>query len=165
LRVEGRHVFVASIGKSPRNNMNFKSIIIRLYFMLIHSDGKVNEGEISLGKKMIEAENISETEFNFQTNALKSKDIAQVYKECITDLKRLKSEQQIRSIAWMCVLANSDGFMDKAEWQFIYKVYHKELQLPLEVIMDVQKELIKKINSLPTTNPSIFPPSRSFTIS
>ena len=43
----------------------------------------------------------------------------------------------------MCVLANSDGFMDKAEWQFIYKIYHKELNLPLDSIMEVQKELAK----------------------
>jgi hypothetical protein len=41
----------------------------------------------------------------------------------------------------MCVLANSDGFMDKSEWQFIYKIYHKELHLALDDIMHVQKEL------------------------
>jgi len=129
--------------------MNFKSIIIRLFYMLIHSDGKVNEGEVSLGKKMIEAENISESEFNFQMNALKTKEISSIYKECLVDLKRLKPEQQIRCIAWLCVLANSDGFMDRSEWQFIYKVYHKELNLPLEIVMDVQKDLIKKLSGQP----------------
>jgi hypothetical protein len=38
-------------------------------------------------------------------------------------------------------MANADGFMDKSEWQFIYKIYHKELHLPLDDIMEVQKEL------------------------
>jgi uncharacterized tellurite resistance protein B-like protein len=123
--------------------MNFKSVIIRLYFMLIYSDGKINQGEISLGKKMIEAEGISEADFNAQIEALKIRDTGTIYKECLADLKRLKPEQQIRGIAWMCVLANSDGFMDKAEWQFIYKIYHKELHLPLDNIMEVQKELAK----------------------
>lgn len=123
--------------------MNFKAVIIRLYYMLIYSDGKVNQGEVSLGKKMIEAESIPEIEFNAQLEALKKKDAGTIYKECLADLKRLKPEQQIRSIAWMCVLANSDGFMDKAEWQFIYKIYHKELHLPLDSIMEVQKELAK----------------------
>ncbi|HMG92382.1 MAG TPA: TerB family tellurite resistance protein [Chryseolinea sp.] len=123
--------------------MNFKAIIIRLYFMLIYSDGKVNQGEISLGKKMIETEGISEAEFNAQIESLKKKDSSVVYKECVADLKHLKPELQIRCIAWMCVLANSDGFMDKAEWQFIYKIYHKELHLPLDNIMEVQKELSK----------------------
>ena len=129
--------------------MNFKSIIVRLYYMLIHCDGKVNEGEISLGKKMMETENISDAEFSNQLSALKNKEISVIYKECIIELKRLKKEQQIRCIAWLCVLANSDGFMDKAEWQFIYKVYHKELNLPLDVIMELQKELLRKLNSFP----------------
>ena len=123
--------------------MNFKAVIIRLYYMLIYSDGKVNQGEVSLGQKMIQTEGISEAEFNVQLEILKKKDGGVIYKEALADLKRLKPELQIRSIAWMCVLANSDGFMDKAEWQFIYKIYHKELNLPLDNIMEVQKELSK----------------------
>jgi hypothetical protein len=66
--------------------MNFKAIIIRLYYMLIYSDGKVNQGEISLGKKMIETEGVTEAEFNAQIEILKTKDSAVVYKECLADL-------------------------------------------------------------------------------
>ncbi len=123
--------------------MSFKSIIIRLYYMLIYSDGKVNDGEVSLGKRMIQAEGISESEFVFQLDSLKGRDVAIIYKETLAELKRLKTDRQIRCIAWLCVLANSDGFMDRAEWQFIYKIYHKELQLPLDVIMEVQKDLVR----------------------
>ena len=123
--------------------MNFKSIIIRLYYMLIYSDGKVNDGDISSGKRMIQSEGISEQEFMLQLDSLKGKDTAVIYRETLTELKRLKPERQIRCIAWLCVLANSDGFMDRTEWQFIYKIYHKELQLPLDVIMEVQKDLVK----------------------
>lgn len=121
--------------------MNFKAIIIQLYYLLIYTDGKVNQGEIALGKKMIKAEGISEAEFDYQMESLKGKDSALIYKESIANLKKIKTDKQIRCIAWLCVLANSDGFMDKAEWQFIYKVYHKELHLPLDDIMEVQKEL------------------------
>lgn len=123
--------------------MSFKSIIIRLYYMLIYSDGKVNDGEVSLGKRMIQAEGISESEFVFQLDSLNGRDVAIIYKETLAELKRLKTDRQIRCIAWLCVLANSDGFMDRAEWQFIYKIYHKELQLPLDVIMEVQKDLVR----------------------
>jgi len=131
--------------------MNFKTIITRLYFMLIYSDGKVNDGEISLGKKMIQAEGIGESEFNNLLESLKVKEFSIIYRECLADLKLLKPERQIRCIAWMCVLANSDGFMDRAEWQFIYKIYHKELHLPLDEIMAVQKELTRL-----THNSSVF---------
>lgn len=128
--------------------MSFKSIIVRLYYMLIHCDGKVNEGEVALGKRMMEAENISEAEFDRLMAELQEKDLAALYKQCLVELKRLPAQLQVRCIAWLCVLANADGFMDRAEWQFIYKIYHKELQLPLEVVMGVQKELTKKVNTL-----------------
>ena len=127
--------------------MSFKSIIIRLYYMLIHCDGKVNEGEIALGKRMMEAENINEAEFDRLLAELQERDLAAIHKESITELKKLPKPMQIRCIAWLCVLANADGFMDRAEWQFIYKIYHRELQLPLDVIMGVQKELMRKVNA------------------
>ena len=133
--------------------MNFKAALIQLYFMLIHTDGKVNQGEIALGKKMIAAEGISESEFDHKLESLRGMDLNVVYKECITNLRGLKKEQQIRCIAWLCVLANADGFMDKAEWQFIYKAYHKELQLPLDEIMEVQRKLNGQTrNAFPMTS-------------
>ncbi len=126
--------------------MNFKSIIIRLYYVLIHCDGKVNDNEIALGKRMMEAEDITEAEFDRMVAEARDKDSALVQKECIIEMKRLSREQQVRSIAWLCVLANADGFMDRQEWQFIYKIYHKELRLTLDEIMSMQKELLKKVN-------------------
>ena len=154
MRIKLWHSFVSRL-LYYMNNMNFKTIITRLYFMLIYSDGKVNDGEISLGKKMIQAEGIGESEFNSQLETLKGTDLHKVYKECVVDLKRLKREQQIRCIAWMCVLANSDGFMDRAEWQVIYKIYHKELHLPLDAIMEVQKELTRLTHNNSAVNATI----------
>jgi hypothetical protein len=43
----------------------------------------------------------------------------------------------------MCVIANSDGFMDKEEWVLIYKIYNTELNLSLDDIMKTQRELNK----------------------
>ena len=139
--------------------MNFKSIIIRLYYMLIYSDGKVNDGEISSGKRMIQSEGISEQEFMLQLDSLRGKETAVIYRETLAELKRLKPERQIRCIAWLCVLANSDGFMDRTEWQFIYKIYHKELQLPLDVIMEVQKDLVKSTREIGLLNNNLLTPS------
>ncbi len=121
--------------------------------MLVNSDGKVNQGEIAMGKKMIQAEGIAESEFNRQLESLTGREGTALYAECLTDLKRLKTEQQIRCIAWLCVMANADGFMDRTEWQFIYKIYHKELHLPLDQIMEVQKELNRLTRDNIQSNP------------
>lgn len=125
--------------------MNYKSIITQLYFVLISADGHVNDHERLSGKFLAKAEGINDEEFRVELELLRSKDPSTLLSECLKALKKLDRMQQIRIIAWLCVVANGDGFMDKAEWQLIYKIYHKELHLPLDEIFKIQKE----INRLP----------------
>jgi uncharacterized tellurite resistance protein B-like protein len=121
--------------------MNYKTILTQLYFILIYADGHVNDHERSSGKNLVLAEGLEEGEFRAQLELLKPKSRPLILEDCIKSLKKLDRNQQIRMIAWLCVVANGDGFMDRSEWQLIYKIYHKELHLPLEEIFKVQKEL------------------------
>lgn len=125
--------------------MNYNTLIARLYFLLVYADGNVNEKESAIAKQMAQVEGLNEQEFEVQLKMLKSKDKELVFTESMMGMKQLNYKQQVRMIAWMCVIANSDGFMDRGEWQLIYKIYHKELNLPLHDIFAVQKELNKKI--------------------
>ena len=125
--------------------MTYQLIICKLYFLLAHADGSINEKEAQVAKEFIKAESISEDYFNLQIKLLDSREKSSLYTECIEELRKLDLKHQIRIIAWMCVIANADGFMDRAEWQLIYKIYHKELGLPLNEIFSVQKELNKHI--------------------
>lgn len=121
--------------------MDYRTIIINLYYLLIYADGKVNERELALGKKMVEAEGFDLIKFEEQLEALKQKNLTTLYTESLAALKKLDTKLQIRCIAWLCVIANSDGFMDKEEWILIYKIYHTELKLALDDVMKTQKEL------------------------
>lgn len=132
--------------------MNFKEVLTRLYFILICSDGNVNEKEVSYGRKMVEAEGIDEKYFFSQIKLLEVNNQQGLLPEVISNLKKLGRDEQIRCIAWLCVIANADGFMDKAEWQMIYRLYHKELDLPLDEVMKVQKSLAASIYRNPSSN-------------
>lgn len=121
--------------------MNYNTIITKLYFILIYADGKLDEKEIASGNSMIKAEAIEAEDFRVQMAYLKSKDTQSLLSDCLLGLKKLSRTQQIRIIAWLCVVANADGFMDATEWHLIYKIYHKELYLSLDDIFNVQKEL------------------------
>ncbi len=125
--------------------MNYNMLITRLYFLLVYADGSVNEKEVAIARQMIKAESLNEEEFNVQIRMLKGKDKQVLFSECMIGLKQLNYKQQVRMIAWLCVVANADGFMDRGEWQLIYKIYHKELNLPLHDIFSVQKDLNKII--------------------
>jgi uncharacterized tellurite resistance protein B-like protein len=128
---------------SPMNPYTF--ILSKLYFLLVYADGSVNEKEAATAKHMIKTEVINEGDFKTLMEALKSKNKEALFTETLQAAKKLDLKQQIRIVAWLCVVANADGFMDRAEWQLIYKVYHKELNLPLHDIFAVQKDLNKII--------------------
>jgi uncharacterized tellurite resistance protein B-like protein len=128
--------------------MNYQTTISKLYFLLISADGKINESEIAFGEKMAELEGLQIQDFRSMIDILKGKDSSTIFLESISGLKRLDQKKQIRAIAWLCAVANSDGFMDKTEWQFIYNLYHKELSLSMDAIMAEQKELSRSIREL-----------------
>lgn len=122
--------------------MNFQAILTNLYFILIYADGKLNDKEMQLSEKMIKAEKLDREAFLAQIELLKSSDLNTVYNNTVQHLKKLKTPDQLRCVAWLCMAANIDGFMDKAEWMFIYKVYSKELNLKLDDVMKMQRDLI-----------------------
>ena len=126
--------------------MNFRTTLINLYFLLIYADGKVNERELFLGKQMLLAEGFDTIKIESELEQLNQKRKESVLNDSIVSLKKLSSRLQIRCIAWLCVIANADGFMDKDEWKLIYKLYHDELDLPLDDVMKEQKELNKIIH-------------------
>jgi uncharacterized tellurite resistance protein B-like protein len=128
------------------NPMNpFTFILSRLYFLLAYADGNVNEKESATAKHMIKNEVINEADFKTLMEALKTRNKETLFSESIAAMKKLDQKQQIRIVAWLCVVANADGFMDRTEWQLIYKIYHKELNLPLNNIFAVQKDLNRMI--------------------
>src|SRR5689334_19978815 len=121
--------------------MDYKTTLISLYHLLISADDNVNEKELSFGKEMLRIEGIPESVYNLRIEELKKSDNNKVYAESMIGLRKLDKQKQIRCMAWLSAIANSDGFMDKEEWVLIYKMYHTELGLPLEEIMKLQKEL------------------------
>jgi uncharacterized tellurite resistance protein B-like protein len=128
----------------------FNVAITRLFYLLIYCDGTVNEKEIEMANVMLHVEKIDKIKFNSQIESLKNSDKDLIYKSAINDLKQLSQLQQIKVIAWLCVIANADGFMDKSEWELIYKTYHKELKLSLDLIQAEVREINKNLKNFQT---------------
>ncbi len=124
-----------------RKNKNYLSGMVGLYYLLIHADGDVNEKEISSGHMMMKYEGIDEIAFKSLLNVYSEAEKDVLYKQCVVSLKNCTTEDQIRIIAWMSRVANSDGFMDPEEWKLIYQVYYRELDLDLQDILQAQKDL------------------------
>ncbi len=115
----------------------------KLYFLLTHADGEVHKKEEEMGDKMMWHESMNKENFNAQVKELAMYDKEEIFNDCITELKTFDKNDQINCLAWMCLIANADGFMDKSEWDLIYRIYHKHLALSLPEITTRQKELHK----------------------
>ncbi|MEP2772111.1 MAG: TerB family tellurite resistance protein [Fulvivirga sp.] len=121
------------------------SVNTKLYFLLTQADGEVHSKEIEMGEKMMWHEAINQDQFSEDIRVLSTQNHESIFQECVTELLKFNKNDQVNVMAWMCLIANADGFMDKDEWQLIYRIYHKHLDLELNEIMQRQKELYRFI--------------------
>jgi len=126
--------------------MNYQETVIGLYYLLIYADGHASEKELQFGKQMMTVEGWDVTQLEETIASYKTKDKKELYSECLAEFRKFDKLKQIRYISWLCVIANSDGFMDKEEWTLIYKIYNEELKLSLDEILKTQKEINKTLH-------------------
>ncbi|MBL6445572.1 hypothetical protein JMN32_04585 [Fulvivirga sp. 29W222] len=121
--------------------MNRQLTLIKMYVLLVYADDIIDDKELVVGKRMAEYERITEDSLEREVETLRTIDHALLYKEVLQGMKQLDINIQVRFVAWLSIIANADGFMDEREWQLIYRLYSKDLHLPLADIMLKQKEL------------------------
>ena len=123
------------------NKESYFEGLVKLYHLMINADGHVDDKELRMGELMKKHENIDDWKFDHYLNKIATLDKDIIIEDCISSLKKCDHESQVRSIAWMSLIANSDGFMDPQEWKLIYYIYNTELKLKLSEIMEMQKLL------------------------
>ena len=122
--------------------------VANLFYMLIKADGYIDPKELEMGRRMSDLEGFNSNEFECQVESLQKKNDNVIYQDCIEGLKKMSETDQVRFVAWMCLIANSDGFMHNAEWSLIYKIYHNELGLDRQMILDSQFKLRRQLLEL-----------------
>lgn len=123
------------------NKTHYFGGLVALYHLLINADGHVDDKELRMGELMKKHENIDDWEFNYHLNRIAEQDKEKIISDCINSLNKCDHEWRIKCIAWMSLIANSDGFMAPEEWKLIYYIYNTELKLNLSDILEMQKQL------------------------
>ena len=121
--------------------------IAQLFYLLIEADTHIDANELQMGLRMAELEGFDVSSFESMVNGFSSSNMDQIYYECVSGLRELTEDDQTRFLAWMCLIANADGFMHANEWNMIYRIYHKELGLDRQAILDEQFKLKRKLSS------------------
>lgn len=123
-------------------------MISKLFYLITTADGVINSKELEMGMRLIQNEGLEEDRFQEELKALEGFPQNEVYQECLQGLKKADGKKQVHYLAWLALIANADGVMEKNEWQLIYQLYHKELKLNLQEIMDAQRDLVDRIKQL-----------------
>jgi uncharacterized tellurite resistance protein B-like protein len=123
------------------NKINYIEGLVSLYHLLINADGHIDDKEVKMGELMKAHEKIDDFMFDFYLNKISTQDKKVVFDACVNSLNKCEHDWKVKSIAWMSLIANSDGFMDPEEWKLIYSIYNKELKLNLNDILEMQKQL------------------------
>jgi uncharacterized tellurite resistance protein B-like protein len=113
---------------TTEKNTHFFGGLVALYHLLITADGHVDEKELKMGQLMKQHEKIEDWQFNYFLRKMEDLDKEDIIKECLTNLRKCDEQSQIKCIAWMSLIANSDGFMAPEEWKLIYYIYNTELK-------------------------------------
>ena len=123
------------------NKTHYFGGLVALYHLLINADGHVDEKELKMGEVMKKHEEIDDWEFNYHLNRVAELDKDTIISDCVISLNKCDYEWKVKCIAWMSLIANSDGFMAPEEWKLIYHIYNTELKLNLSDILEMQKQL------------------------
>jgi len=123
------------------NKTSYIEGLVSLYHLLINADGYIDEKEIKMGELMKKYENIDDSLFNHLLDKISSQKKNEIISDCVDSLNKCEYEWKVKCIAWMSLIANSDGFMAAEEWKLIYLIYNKELNLNLNDILEMQKHL------------------------
>lgn len=129
--------------------MEFKDVIARLFVIVAKSDNEISPKEVSIGSTMLRKSGMSEPDLTMLMHTLPTTVVTEkFYQDTVNHLKKLERSKQIECMAWMCVIANADGWMHPNEWQLIYKLYHKELHLETGTVISRQKEISSTLHEV-----------------
>lgn len=118
----------------------YVSVVCLFYYIVTYSDGKASDVELSLKSKIAEIEKFDENEFEHQFLIYRQIDKTAVFNRCIAHLKDLESSEQIRILAWMFVVSDSDADFNEKEWNIIQHALNI-LDLPLIEILFAERNL------------------------
>jgi uncharacterized tellurite resistance protein B-like protein len=124
-----------------QDKTNYIEGLVSLYHLLINADGHIDEKELKMGELMKQHEGIDEKEFDALLDRISSMDKDAAIEDCINSLNKCDYDLKVKCIAWMSMIANSDGFMAPEEWQLIYHIYNTKLKLDLSDILEMHKHL------------------------
>lgn len=132
------------------DNNYYAQGLTSLYYLLICADKTIDMRELEMGKTMIEMENLDVNAFYSKIDFFSSEPDKIIYNTCIQSLRNCSETERVRSLAWMKLIANSDGDLDDKEFDLIQHICINEFKLNLNQVLKNEESLRAELKSLIT---------------
>ena len=120
---------------------DFHEALTSLYYLMICADKYIDTMELEMGRIMRAIEKIDNKQFFERIDDYSNQDNRIVYDLCIHTLEQCDREEQVRCLAWMKLIAFSDGSMASREWDLYQNICLNELNLELNEVLEEQKKI------------------------
>lgn len=119
----------------------FKETLVIAYYYIINADGIIDPKEVSFGEQMIKKEDIRASDYHTKLEELKSLSHNELKLKLKDMMTKLNSVDQVKIIAYMSKVADSDGYRDPAEMSSIQEIYNG-LHIHLNDIIRVKESIV-----------------------
>lgn len=124
----------------------FQKAFAHLYYLMLSADRIADPSELALGNKIIKYEGFEKTEVMEQIDRLSSVSRNQVIEDCISLLRSISRDDQLKCLAYVKMIAMSDGSFDESESNLLHNIGTNELNVMPPEINKLEKQLQQKIN-------------------
>ena len=111
-----------------------------LCYVVMHTDGIIQNQEDTLFKKIVELEHVSNDSFTEFNNDIKKKSLKELRKIGMEGLRNASRKDQIKTFAWIYQMMYADDKIDIKEAQFLMNSI-KPTDISYSEIKKVAKEL------------------------
>lgn len=123
---------------------NFQITLCKIYYLTIYADGDLTDDEYDTGKRILKDEGIIVDDLNIDV-LIRFQGLSRQEQitDCEKSLRELPRHKQVKCIAWMCLLAESDWELSNSECT-IYEYFTNVLNLTLAEISLAQSDMNRK---------------------
>lgn len=123
----------------------FQKAFAHMYYLMLSADRIADPSELALGNKIIKYEGFEKADVMEQIDQLSSVTRDQAVEDCIILLKSISNDDQLKCLAYVKMIAMSDGSFDESESNLLHDIGTNELNILPQEIDGLEKQLQQKI--------------------
>lgn len=128
-----------------QHKSTFQKAFANLYYLMLSADRVANLSELVVGNKIIEFEDFDKSSVMKQIDLISAIPRNQAINESIDLLKSISKEDQLKCLAYVKMIAMSDGSFDESESDLLHNIGSNELNILPQEIDAIEKKLKQQV--------------------